>query len=227
MNVTVCIPCYGQADYLPRAIEAALGQTRPALELIVVDDGHPNDAVRDVTRRYMDGNTTATAVRYVRVSNRGLPGARNTGVMLARGDAFLPLDADDWISPNYLARTVPLLADGADVVCTGLEEHGTREGTYWPEPHRSLNELRQYNRLFYCSLMRTQLLREVGGYNGRMIHGYEDWDLWLDLKRRDVRFAVVGEVLFHYTTKNDSMLMDTERNWRQWNIDEMARHHGW
>jgi hypothetical protein len=59
-----------------------------------------------------------------------------------------------------------------------------------------------------------------------MIHGYEDWDLWVDLIQRGVRFSHVDEILFHYRTRADSMLADTESHHRQWCLDEMARHHG-
>jgi len=83
------------------------------------------------------------------------------------------------------------------------------------------------NRLFYCSLFRTQLLRDVGGYNGRMTRGYEDWDLWIDLMQRGVKMAAVNEPLFNYRTRSDSMLAVTESQHRDWNWDEMARHHGY
>ena len=233
MEVTVVIPCFEQAEYLPKALASVLAQTVPALEVIVVDDGTTGDSVHEATKPFMADNFRApTLVRYVRITNRGLPGARNTGLMLANGQAFLPLDADDWIQNTYLERTLPVLAAGADVVCVGLQEHGpTRNGTYFPGYDRALEQLtleaeQQQNRLFYCSLFRTDLLRQVGGYNGRMVRGYEDWDLWIGLMARGVRLASVNEVLFNYRTRPDSMLADTEANWRQWNIDEMRRHHG-
>lgn len=215
-GVTVAIPCYNHAAYLSEAIESALLQTVPPLEVIVVDDGSTEDLPW-----YRD-------VRYIRVSNRGLPGARNTALMNARGRAFLPLDADDWIDQTYIEKTLPLLED---VVCVGLQEHGERrQGTYPVKPRMrqlTVDRIRKDNRLFYCALFRTSLLREVGGYNGRMIHGYEDWDLWIDLIQRGVKFSAVDEILFHYRTSETSMLMDTEANWKQWCLDEMARHHGY
>ncbi len=123
---------------------------------------------------------------------------------------------------------------GADVVLTGIEEFGPhRHGTYLPGFDRPWQDvtpellLTDYNRLFYCSLFRTQMLRECGGYNTLMIHGHEDWDLWIDLLKRDVKFSAVMEPLFCYRTSNpNSMLRDADQNWRQANMAEMARHHG-
>jgi hypothetical protein len=158
--------------------------------------------------------------------------------MLARGFAFLPLDTDDWIDPTYIEKTFPLLHEcDADVVLVGLQEHGpTRNGRYMPGYDRSwdlVNEeiLWQYNRFFYCSLFRTDVLRSIGGYHPAMAGwpgvygGFEDWDVWIDLMRRDTKFAAVNEVLFHYTTKSDSMLTRAESN-RNALVDEMKRHHG-
>lgn len=214
-GVSIVIPCYNLGKFLREAVASALDQTRPPVEVIVVDDGSTEDIPK------IDG------VRYIRVANRGLPGARNTGLMNARGRAFLPLDADDWIEPTYIEKTLPLLED---VVCVGLQEHGTRNGIYPIGPRMEelqVETIRRDNRLFYCALFRTNLLREVGGYNARMIHGYEDWDLWIDLIQRGAKFSAVDEVLFHYRTRADSMLADTEANWRNWCLDEMARHHGY
>lgn len=232
-RVTVAIPCYQQAEYLPIALESVLAQTVPALEVIVVDDGTPGDSVHEATALFTVDNHARRRpmVRYVRVTNRGLPSARNTALMLASGTAFLPLDADDWIEPTYIERTLPLLAAGADVVVPGLQEHGpTRNGTYMPGFDRPLSEVTldvmwEFNRTFYCSLFRTELLRVVGGYNGRMLKGFEDYDLAIDLMTRGARYAAVNEVLFHYRTRPDSMLSEAMKH-REEIMAEMRRHHG-
>jgi glycosyltransferase involved in cell wall biosynthesis len=227
IGATIVIPCFNQAEYLTESLGSALAQTVAPLEIIVVDDGSTEDVGAAVAAIDPGGIT----VRCLRVANRGLPGARNTALMNARGSAFLPLDADDWLEPTFLERTMPLLL-GHDVVCVGLQEHGERGGTYMPGCELGLDGLtleaeRASNRLFYCALFRTALLRAVGGYNGRMIHGYEDWDLWIDLMQRGARITAVNEVLFHYRTRADGMLADTEAHHREWNLIEMGRHHGY
>lgn len=236
MRVTVCIPTHNDAEHLTRAVDSVHAQTafeKADTEIIVIDDGSTD---RAAVHRALGRCGRDAGLRVYRVTNRGLPAARNTGLMLARGEAFLPLDADDWLEPTYIEKTLPLLED-ADVVLTGLQEHGpTRKGCYMPgfdRPHHEVTEevLWQFNRFFYCSLLRTQLLREVGGYNPRMAGGfgqaggYEDYDLWIDLKRRGARFAAVYEPLFNYNTSNpNSMLAGAERN-RIALVAEMRRHH--
>lgn len=220
-GVTVCIPCYQQSEYLGDCLRSLREQTVDPLEIIVVDDGSDDP---------VDTSGFGTDIRCVRVANRGLPNARNTGLMLARGGWFLPLDADDWLDPTYIEKTLTVAREGYDVVVTGLQEHGPRSGAYLPGWDRELDQISemllwQSNRLFYCSLFRTETLRSVGGWNGRMIHGWEDWDLWLDLYRRSVRVGEVRECLFNYRTKEQSMLHDAEKH-RDWNLAEMRRHHG-
>lgn len=220
-GVTVCVTYHNEELWmLQRAVDSATNQTVSPLEVLVIDDGSQTEV-------------SLRQARVVRVTNRGLPAARNVGLMLAKGDAFLPLDADDWIEPTYIEKTLPLLED---VVLVGLQEHGpTRTGTYMPgydRPHAqvTLDVMWQYNRFFYCALMRTQLLREIGGYNPRMAGGwgvnggYEDWDMWIDLMNRGARFSAVNEVLLNYTTKAESMLIAAERN-REVLVAEMRRHH--
>lgn len=228
-GVTVCIPCFNQVEYLGEALASVHAQTVEPLEVIVVDDGSTQNVGALVSEWAC---SLYCPLHYLRVTNRGLPNARNVALMHAKGLAFLPLDADDWIDPHYIERTYPLIERGADVVQVGLEEHGHRQGKFFPGYDMPLSSVsyqleRQMNRLFYCALIRTSVLRLAGGWNGRMIHGWEDWDLWCDLLKRGVRFDAVDEILFHYRVKQNSMAVDAEQH-RGWNLQEMARHHdGW
>ena len=231
-GVTVCITYHNEEnELLERAWWSAAQQAVKPYEIIVVDDGSD----KPLAERWSPATETYPT-RIVTITNRGLPAARNTGLMLAKGVGFLPLDADDWLDPTYIEKTLELLFDGADVVLTGLQEHGpTRNGTYFPGYDRpwhlvTLEDMWQMNRFYYCSLFRTETLRNVGGYNALMAGawnrdgGYEDWDLTLVLMTRGARYAAVDEVLFHYTTKPDSMLTRAEAN-RAALVGEMRRHH--
>ena len=96
MTISVVIPSYNGARYLPRAIESAIGQSRSPEELIVVDDGSTDDT-EVVCRSYGD------RIAYLHRDNGGLAAARNTGIAAASGDWFLFLDADDALYPHALS----------------------------------------------------------------------------------------------------------------------------
>ncbi len=225
-GVTVCVPCFEQSEYLVQCLDSIVAQTVPAFETIVVDDGSDpgeGELIRTICCNYPN-------TRYVRTTNRKLPGARNTALMLTQTLAFLPLDADDWLEPTYIEQTLPLLTN-ADVVVPGLQEHGpTRNGTFMPGYDRPLDQVdfelmwNGFNRTFYASLFRTALLREVGGYNGLMVDGFEDYDLALDLMARGARYVACNEVLFNYRTRPDGMLTSAMAKQQEIRA-EMRRHH--
>ncbi len=238
MKVSVCIPTHDDADVLVRAVESALNQTVAPLEILVIDDGSREPVVLPPSFATTDStsSTPVIGLRVVRVTNRGLPAARNVGLMLAQGEAWLPLDSDDWIDPTYIEKTLPLLAD-ADVVLTGLQEHGpTRNGTYMPGYDMPFNlvteeHLWRTNLFYYCSLFRTDYLRSIGGYNTFMAGGYgvnggyEDWTTWIDMMRRGARFAAVMEPLLHYSTASENSMAHRAQRNRDVLVAEMRRHH--
>jgi glycosyltransferase involved in cell wall biosynthesis len=94
-TISVVIPTYNYARYLPEAIDSALAQTYAPLEVVVVDDGS-TDETPEVLAAY------GAKIRAVRQSNQGVAAARNTGVAAARGEYIALLDSDDLWLPRKL-----------------------------------------------------------------------------------------------------------------------------
>ncbi len=93
-TVSIVIPCYAQAHLLSDAIESALAQDHPHVEIVVVDDGSP-DNTSEVASSY-------TSVRLVRQRRGGLSAARNAGLAASTGRFVCFLDADDRLRPNAI-----------------------------------------------------------------------------------------------------------------------------
>jgi hypothetical protein len=89
--VSVIIPCYRQAHYLAEAVESVLLQTYPHVEVVVIDDGSP-DNTTEIAGRY-------PGVRCIRQPNRGVSEARNLGIRSSTGSYLAFLDADDRLLP--------------------------------------------------------------------------------------------------------------------------------
>ena len=104
--VSVVIPCFNQAHYLGEAIESVIAQTYPAVEIIVVDDGSPDDP-EAVVSQY-------PGVRLIRQSNRGVSAARNSGLQASRGEYLVFLDADDRLLPDALETSITMLQQHLD-----------------------------------------------------------------------------------------------------------------
>jgi glycosyltransferase involved in cell wall biosynthesis len=81
-KVSIVIPCYNQAHFLPDAIESAINQTYKDIEIIVVNDGS-NDSTSEVAKRYKE-------VRLIEKENGHLSSARNAGIKAAKGTLILP-----------------------------------------------------------------------------------------------------------------------------------------
>jgi len=95
--VSVVIPVYNVEQYIQEALDSALKQTYRNIEIIVVDDGSPDNSVAIIQKRYNDPR-----LRIVRQRNRGLAGARNTGIRHASGQYVAFLDSDDFWQPNKI-----------------------------------------------------------------------------------------------------------------------------
>ncbi|HTQ41039.1 MAG TPA: glycosyltransferase [Pirellulales bacterium] len=119
--VSILIPCFNAEKYVGEAIESALAQTYPRIEVVVVDDGS-TDGSLDVIRSF------GRRIRCETGPKRGACAARNQALRLSGGEFIQFLDADDLLEPMKIAMQLPmLLADEADIVlCRGLLFGDTR-----------------------------------------------------------------------------------------------------
>ena len=108
-TVSVIVPVYNVERYVVQTLQSILAQTYTDFELIVVDDGSTDNSL-DICRTFNDKR-----VRIVQQANRGLAGARNTGIRQAQGEYLAFLDSDDLWQPNKLACHVEHLAKSPQV----------------------------------------------------------------------------------------------------------------
>ena len=94
-SVTVVIPTYNRAQWLPETVSTVLNQSHRALEVLIVDDGS-TDATREVCARF------PPPVRYLWQANAGVSAARNLALREAKGDFIALLDSDDLWEPTKL-----------------------------------------------------------------------------------------------------------------------------
>lgn len=196
-RVSVVMRCYRQAAFLDEAVGSLVAQTYPDWEVVVVNDGSPDDtssAVRRLAAAHPD-----LRIRLLEQENQGPVGALNAGVRAARGALVLVLDADDAIHPVFLERAVAALeADpGADIVFTDVVLFGA-DAKVWKMGPFTLEALVQRNRLCCTSLYRRRLWTEAGGYAPTMELGYEDWDFWIGCAERGARAIHLKQPLFFY-----------------------------
>src|SRR5947207_1112090 len=117
-GVSVVIPAFNYARFLPAAIDSVLRQTFSDFEILVVDDGSTDDTPQVVA------SFTGPRIRYIRQENAGLSAARNTGIRNARAPFVAFLDADDEWLPDFLATMLDAfetLGEDFAIVACGAE----------------------------------------------------------------------------------------------------------
>src|SRR6185369_4925520 len=161
VSVTIC--CHNYAGHLGEAVESVVKQTYRDFELLIIDDGS-TDASLETANRLASKYRDEVSIRVFHLDDVGPSAARRFGVAQARGRYWLPLDADDRIAPEYLAKTVPILdanpALGFVYVDTvyfeGLEKRHQ-------QPEYDFKALCRQNFVSYCSLVRKAAFEDVGG----------------------------------------------------------------
>ena len=108
-KVSVIIPVYGVEKYIKNTIQSVLNQTYKNIEILIVDDGFPDLSI-EICQQFTDSR-----IQIVRQKNRGLAGARNTGIRLAKGEYISFLDGDDIWLPEKLEKNVAHLENSPSV----------------------------------------------------------------------------------------------------------------
>ena len=203
MRISIGIPCYNQAQYLEECIESVLNQTVKPHEIILVNDGSP-DETRYVAHQYAQ-------IKYIEQVNKGLASARNTIIMNMTGDYLYPLDSDDIMLPNCLEKITEVIeSTSADIVAPSFQTFGKHTENVILMPDPKLEDFKIANRIGYFSAIKKAALLEAGGYSPRMIHGYEDYHMWINLLSLGKKIVTIPEVLVLYRTKENSMITDAQ-----------------
>lgn len=202
MSVSVVLPCYRQACFLPDALESLRAQTRPPEQVIVVDDGSPDD---------VDGAIDGfPEVHLVRQENRGLGAARNRGLALASEPYVVFLDADDRLMPEALEVQARVLDEHPEAAFVwGFNVQVDTDRRPLPPGPTTFDGTPSYGRLLEGNfvgaplgvLFRRSILDEAGGFD-EDLRACEDVEVYLRLARTHpivCSHALVGEYRVHDT----------------------------
>lgn len=210
IKISVVIPSYNQEQFLSEAIESVYNQTLAPHEILVIDDGSTDKSL-EIARgyEYKEFPAIESPVRVISQVNKGLATARNTGIMNATGDYVLFLDSDDKLTENAIERITQIAEQtNADIIAPSFKCFGIQNNEIILTPSQNLNfkQFASANYLgYFCAVKRSKLL-EVGGYSPRMLWGYEDYHLTINLLARGASLITLQEVLVHYRTRENSMI---------------------
>ncbi len=198
--VSIIVPCYNLSQYLAETLNSILDQTHLNWECIIINDGS-TDKTEDIALAYLEKDNR---FKYIFQENQGVSSARNNGIKSSLGLYVLPLDADDLIAPNYTKEAVEILEKNNDVKIV-YSDFKNFDAAYGIEvPKFSMKELLLENMIFCSAVFRRIDFDNVGGYNEKMVHGIEDWDLWLSLLSDGGKVYKIPKVYFFYRIRSNS-----------------------
>lgn len=211
--VSVIIPAYNYARFLPLAVKSVQAQREDGVttEIVIVDDGSTDNTAAEA-------QAFGSAVRYLHQENQGLSAARNTGLRAARGKYLVFLDADDLLAKGNLASHLRLFAARPDLdisVCLCLQTFENQEtpDAFWPlmQNHLDLHLCNANVSPVHTFMLRAQTAAEIGFFDVSL-RACEDQDFWLRCAVAGKNFACNPEGLVIYRKHGRSM---TSQHMRQ------------
>jgi glycosyltransferase involved in cell wall biosynthesis len=198
--VSVIMPCYNAERFLPTSVGSVLAQTFTDWELIAVDDGST-----DGTASWLS-SVADHRVRVVGQPNRGLPGARNTGIRNATGQFLAFLDADDSWHPEFLQEMVTALSQnaGAGIAYCGWQNLRLASGRGQPfippdyeDDDKIVSLLSGCRWPVHAALIRQELAFAAEGFDEAQ-QAAEDFDFWLRTATRAPIIRVPRVLAFYH-----------------------------
>jgi glycosyltransferase involved in cell wall biosynthesis len=216
--VSVIVPAWNVARFIPAAIESVLAQSLRDFELIVVNDGSRDTAALETA---LAPFRARPELQYLTQENQGPSGARNTGILSASGAFVAFLDADDWWDLHYLERQIAQLSNDPSLDVIYCDARLTGESplsgrtfmettpSQGPVTLESLITL-TCNVPTTCAVARRAALVSAGLFDPDL-RRCEDFDLWLRMSARGSRFAYHRSVLAFHRMHVESAAADGVR----------------
>ena len=188
-SVSVIIPTYKHRDFISETLESVYAQTFKDYEIIVVNDGSPDDTAAVLAPHIQSGR-----IRYIEQENAGPAAARNRGLACATGSLIAFLDDDDVWPTTKLEQQVGIMTQSDCAIVGGIAgmiENGHRSHPLETDHIEKIDLLSAFGSSpFYSpgqALFRRSALEKVGGFDPR-IWGVDDYDIY-------VRIAMIGSIV--------------------------------
>lgn len=210
--VSIILPTYNRANYLPYSINSVLAQSYDIFELYIIDDGSSDNTV-DVVNNYLNDDR----VHYIYQDNQGQSVARNEGLKRAKGDFICFLDSDDLYKPDKLVKQIDILKSNRKIdIVHGDEDLIDKDGRIL-----SKKNMNRYSGMIYEKLLidnsvsiitvmaRKKCFDEMGGFDESIEVG-DDYDLWLRFSAK-YRYHYEPEYFAQYRIMDDQISSDKKR----------------
>ena len=234
--VSVVIPVYNVEQYIDEALRSVLTQSYVNLEVIIVDDESPDHSIARIQRNFDDPR-----IRIIKQKNRGLAGARNTGIRHAKGEYIAFLDSDDVWRTSKIEKHIQLMQAqpncGVSFCSSEFIDANSRSLKRLQAP-KKINDYQAHD--IFCRnpigngsvpVVRKGTLEQIGftsddkSHNGKPYTQYfneslrqsEDVDCWTRIALlTGATFEYIDNPLTKYRLNNDGLSADVEKQFETW-----------
>ncbi|HEY5464299.1 MAG TPA: glycosyltransferase family A protein [Hanamia sp.] len=207
-KISVIIPCYNQAHFLNESVGSVLAQTYTNWECIIVNDGS-TDNTESVALAFTEKDSR---IKYIEKENGGLSSARNKGLDEAAGDYIQFLDSDDMITSDKFETSLNNGND-ADVIISGFKMF-SKDNLDIPLPFKLSEKDFNFNSILlgwdvqfvfppHSGIFKSYLFENLR-FN-ETLGAREDWLMWLEIYRKNIKTVFIDEPLALYRSSSDSM----------------------
>lgn len=211
-KLSVVVTCYEMGKMVQKTIESVWNATRSPDEIFLIDDGsHGDETLETINNLEITARQKGLPLNVIHQKNQGLASARNTGLDLAKGEFISFIDGDDLIEPLFYHTAVQILQKyprlGGVASWAFIFGEGCVPG-FWNAPQAELPFLFSQNSVVVPCMMRTSILRELGGYDVRQRYNYEDWELSIRLIASGFPIITIPAHMMHYRIRSNSLYRD-------------------
>ena len=200
IKVSFIVPCFNQESFIEECLNSVKNQTIIDWECIIINDGSTDNSL-DKIKLFLNDSR----YKLIDSENKGVSNARNLGLKQSKGKYILPLDGDDKISSTYLEEALNVYKQypETDLVYCNASFFGNKEG-HWDLPEFNYESILQRNLIFCTALYKRAVLSKGHKYDVNLIHGYEDWDFWLQILNKKSKVIRLKKTHFYYRQRNNS-----------------------
>jgi alpha-1,3-rhamnosyltransferase len=218
--VTIVVPCYNHERYIGNCIDSIIKQDYENIELIILDDGS-SDKSFDIINGYIARcNERFKRFEFVARENKGLSSTLNESLDWARGEFFSPIASDDEMLPHKISHQVSEMISNPTVsACFGGVDFVDDSSNVQGSKNRSRKIycfedviMRRANLMAPTAMMRTEHVKDVGGYKAGIVT--EDFYMWLLLSRKKGSMLHCGTILSKYRVHDSNISKKKDIIWK-------------
>lgn len=208
--ISVIVPVYKSAATLRSCVGTLREQTEKDLEILLVDDGSPDECPRICDELAREDER----IRVIHKENGGVSSARNAGIEAAQGEYLFFCDSDDSVEPVILEKLLEGM-EGSDIALCGFHHHYLGKDVVKVPSAEAVTGEENFLRLYsqgYLNMPWNKLFkRELAGRFDESLSLGEDLLFNLDYLRRADGVSVVSEALYHYIQNDTGQTLSSQR----------------